>query len=150
MSGMVSGMSGGFQAYGEGILQKRILERQAQATEYEAQYAEEQSRTRTKQLLGRQRALYAKAGVDISSGSPLEIMASTAGQGEREALMIQRQGKEQAKMLRWYGKVAKIAGKRAGQAGTTGGIMSGIATGVSMGIGGGGTGTTSSYRSGSM
>lgn len=99
MSSVASSFSGGFQSYAEGVLQQRILERQAQATEYETQYAEEQSRLKTKQILGRQRVLYAKAGVDISSGSPLEIMASTAAEGEREALMIERQGTEQAKMF---------------------------------------------------
>jgi len=155
MSGMASGFSGGFQSYAEGELQKRINERQAQATEYETAYAEEQSRLSTKKLLGRQRVLYAKAGVDISSGSPLEIMASTAGQGEREALMIRRQGTEQAKMLRWYGKVAKKAGRMAFYSGMTSGTLSGIQTGLSMGIGGGsgtGSGTSSiaSSNSGSM
>ena len=133
MSGMVSGMSGGFQSYAEGMLQGRIKEREAQATEYEAQYAEEQSRLSTKKLMGRQRVLYAKAGVDISSGSPLEIMASTAAQGEREALMIRRQGTEQAKMLRWYGKVARKAGRMAFYSGMASGAASGVQTGVSMG-----------------
>lgn len=150
MSGMVSGMSGGVQSYAEGMLQGRIKEREAQATEYEAQYAEEQSRMRTKQLLGRQRVLYAKAGVDISSGSPLEIMASTAGQGEREALMIRRQGVENAKMLRWYGSVARKAGRMAFYSGMASGAASGIQTGASMGIGGGsGTSNQSRYTSGS-
>jgi len=139
MSGMASGYSGAFQSYAEGVLQQRILERQAQATEYETQYAEEQSRLKTKQLQGRQRVLYAKAGVDISSGSPLTIMASTASQGEREALMIRRAGAEQAKMQRWYGKVAKKAGRMAFYSGMTSGTLSGIESGVSMYTGAGGT-----------
>jgi len=148
MSGMASGFSGGFQSYAEGVLANRIKEREAQAVEYEAQYAEEQSRKKTKQLMGRQRVLYAKAGVSLGEGSPLEIMASTAGEGEREALMIRRQGTEQAKLLRWYGKVAKKAGRMAFYSGMTSGTISGIQSGISMGIGGGqGTSNQSQYVS---
>jgi hypothetical protein len=153
MSSVASSFSGGFQSYAEGLLAGRIAERQAQATEIETKYAEEQSRKKTKALLGRQRTLYAKAGVSLSEGSPLEIMSETAAEGEREALMIKRQGTEQAKGFRWYGKVARKAGRMAFYSGMTSGglgIASMVAGGYAGASGGGGFsgGTSGAFRSG--
>ena len=55
----------------------------------EGKYEEAASRERLKKLMGTQRSLYAKAGVDISSGSPLLMLAETAAEGEMEALKYQ-------------------------------------------------------------
>jgi hypothetical protein len=149
MSSVVSGFSGGMQSYAEGILQGRMYERQAEAVGTEAAYAEEQSRKQTKQLLGRQRSLYAKAGVSIGEGSPLEIIASTAGEGEREALMIRREGEEEKKLLRWYAKIARKAGRMAFYSGMTSGTV-GLSGMVAGGVAGGATGGLSGGISGAL
>ena len=85
--------------YSAGIIERRSAQE------------EELSRERLSKLMASQRALYAKAGVDISSGSPLLVLAETAAEGEKEALAIRRGGKEEATLERYYGKQAKRAGK---------------------------------------
>ncbi len=128
MGGIASSFSGGAQAYAEGILSQRLYNRQAQITEQEGVRAE-------KELIGRQKTLYAKAGVDISSeGSPLEIMTYTKLEMERET-------KEKAEMERWYGRLAKKAGRMAFYSGMVSGgvgISSMVAGGIQGAAGGGG------------
>jgi hypothetical protein len=99
--------------YQEGKTQKRAHDYNAERAEEKAAYEEEQSRLRWKRLIGQQQALYAKAGVDISSGSPLLIMSQTAAEGELEALNIRYAGENEAQMQRWYGKRAMQAAKLA-------------------------------------
>lgn len=62
------------------------------------------------ELVGKQASAYARAGVDITSGSPLLIMATTAGRGGREAAQIEQQGTEEATLQRYYGKIAAFKG----------------------------------------
>ena len=53
-------------------------------------------RAKVRRLLGAQRALYGASGVRIE-GSPAEIMADTAAQGERDALLISYGGEIRAR-----------------------------------------------------
>jgi hypothetical protein len=101
---------GALSAYG----QYRQGEAQNEANEYNANMSlakadqeERESREKLKKLMGTQRVLYAKAGVDLSSGSPLMVLANTAAEGEEEALNIRARGQNEANMYRWYGKQAK-------------------------------------------
>jgi hypothetical protein len=57
--------------------------------EYEAQ----QKQREKAQMLSRQRALYAKSGVVISEGSPLEVQADTATQYEMDIRRKRQQAK---------------------------------------------------------
>ncbi len=59
---------------------KATGEQQQAQKEFEARKLEREKRV----MAGRQRALYAKAGVDISAGSPLEVMAETAREYEAD------------------------------------------------------------------
>jgi len=75
---------------------------QAKAAEYKAKQdrmlaedsikrgaqAEESHRQRTKALIGRQKAVQAAGNLDLSSGSPLTVMADTAMLGEFDAQKI--------------------------------------------------------------
>ncbi len=95
----------------------RVSEANAAAIEKKTVYEEEQSRDKLKRLMGTQRALYAKAGVDITSGSPLLVLADTAAEGEKEAKMIRYGGdveatqqKNQARLQRLYGSSAYSSG----------------------------------------
>jgi len=100
---------------------------QATAIERKGVQDEENSRSRLRRLLASQRAMYAKAGVDISSGSPLTVMADTAAEGEKEALNIRFGAKEEAGFRRFYGKQAATAGRRA--AGAT--LLTGLGSAAS-------------------
>lgn len=94
----------------------RIAEENAAAAKKKAEYDAETSALEWKQLLGKQAALYSKAGVDISSGSPLLTMSFQAEQAERDRQAILYEGKtssesalSQASLFRFYGSNASAA-----------------------------------------
>lgn len=84
----------------------------AAAVERQGAQEEDIVRQRLRKLAAAQRALYAKAGVDLSSGSPLTVLSATAAEGEKEALTIRRGAQEEAGFQRYYGAQARAAGKR--------------------------------------
>jgi hypothetical protein len=123
-------VGGGISAYGQMQSAKveaaaykynaSINERNAVQERQKADYDEKQSRKKLATLMSSQRALYAKAGVDLSSGSPLFVLAETASEGEEEAQNIRWFGdvavaeqKNQATLNRFYAKQTVKAGKRA-------------------------------------
>lgn len=99
-------------AYGavrQGQNAKEAAEYNARASEIEAAeakrkaaYDAETSSMQFKELMGKQKALYAKAGVDLSSGSPLLTMSFQAEQAERDKQAILYSGKtaEQSSLTR--------------------------------------------------
>lgn len=94
----------------------QIAEENAAAAKKKAEYDAETSALEWKQLLGKQAALYSKAGVDISSGSPLLTMSFQAEQAERDRQAILYEGKtssesalSQASLFRFYGSNASAA-----------------------------------------
>ena len=97
---------------------------QAAQIERQGIQEEEISRTKLKRLLATQRAAYAKAGVDISSGSPLTILAATAAEGEKEALNIRMGTEESAEMARFSGRTARSVGESRSKATLLGGLGS--------------------------
>lgn len=108
-----------------------VAARDAEASKQAAGYEAGQKRKETERLLGRQRALYGKAGVTFE-GSPLELMEETAAAGELDAMMIEREGKlrgsrymEEAQLSRMKGRGAARAGMwGAGSSLLTGGAQS--------------------------
>lgn len=111
-----------------GEREEGVREVRAQQIERKAREEEAESREKVKRLLASQRALYAKAGVDITSGSPLLVMVETEEEGEEEALAIRRGGREGAAMERFYGSEARKAGKRK----AFGTLLTGLARSTSM------------------
>ena len=138
----------GLSAYGryqEGKAAKQAHDYNAKIAEQKADYEESQSRQRWKRLIGQQTALYAKAGVDISSGSPLLVLSQQAAEGELEALNIRYAGRNEAELQKWYGKQAKKAGTIA--AAST--LLTGGAAGYSAYYGGYGR-TSQTYTTNSQ
>lgn len=74
---------------------------------------QEYSREEFAQLMARQRSLYAKAGVDITSGSPLLVYYDTARKAAREQQRIKREGADEAYLLRKQGLAARKSGSMA-------------------------------------
>jgi len=117
-------------------MQAALSERQAKGVERRGASQEELSRSKLRRLLASQRALYAKAGVDLTSGSPLTMLASTASEGEIEALTIRQATAEQAASIREGAGLQTFAGtqaKAAGQARATGTLLSGLGTAAGLG-----------------
>lgn len=104
----------GFAQISQGRRQQEIYEENAEIARQKATYEEDKSRAKFKKLRGIQRSLYGKAGVDLTSGSPLLIMSESAAEGELEAEMIRWGGETEAQQLKRYGKEARRAGMIAG------------------------------------
>lgn len=113
MSAISSGVSGIAQ-YKAGQAEKAADEYNADVILRKMAEDEAASRAEFSRLMGRQRSLYAKAGVDISSGSPLLVLADTAMKEETEAQRIRKAGTDQANLQRYYGRVAAYRGKVSG------------------------------------
>ena len=125
----------GQTAKAAGEYNARIAERDSLAAQQKAEYDAESSTEKFKSLLGRQRALYAKAGVDITEGSPLLMMSFQAEQAEKDRQAILYAGKTQsqsdidkANLFRFTGGRAETAGYISG--GST--FLSGLANAGTM------------------
>lgn len=68
-------------------------QKEAELARQKAAWDAETSAKQWKVLLGKQKALYAKAGVDLSEGSPLLVMSYQAQEAERDRQAILYQGK---------------------------------------------------------
>lgn len=123
----------GRSARAAGKFNAKVLENEAMRTEMEGRESIRRRRKDNVRVMGRARARLGKAGV-TEQGSPLEVMAETAGALELAALDERRAINAEASRLRssagmalWEGKQAGVAG--AIQAGTT--LFSGAASGLS-------------------
>ncbi len=108
-----------------------IARQNAINVEKSATYEESIQREKADALKSRQRALYAKAGVDITSGSPLLVMAEDMERAEADAQAIRYAGNvkktsylNQANMNEFYGEQAYSAGKTGAFSTILGGIGS--------------------------
>lgn len=100
----------------------KVAEAEGRARKQKAGLEEEQSREKLKRILGTQRALYAKAGVDITSGSPLLTMMDTAMEGEKEAQLIRYGGEVEEAQAINQARLQRMYGAGARRAGTVGGV----------------------------
>lgn len=80
----------------------KLAENQARQTEMDAAENIRRKRRENKRLLATQRSRYAKAGV-LEEGTPLELLAETAGNLEMETLDYDRQQRQAALGLRAQG-----------------------------------------------
>jgi hypothetical protein len=140
-----SAVGTGVQMYGQRQQAKtaeRVAERNAKIQEGDALQTEMDARENARRLredskskLKTQRSRYAKAGV-INEGSPLEVMAETAGLLELDALEIGNQAKAKATRLRAGAEVSRQDGYDQANAlriasGAT--LLSGAGSALSMG-----------------
>ncbi len=111
-----------FGQYQQGQGQRTAYDYNASVAMQKTRQEQHASETKYSRLRGEQRALFSKAGVDMTSGSPLLVLANTMMQEEEEAQRIRFSGESEAQMNKW-------AGKNAAWAGTVGG-MSTFLTGL--------------------
>lgn len=143
--GMMALIMGGISAVGSTIsgiqqanAQAGAASAQAQAAENEAQtiretadFEERQLRRRTGLLLGKQAAIGAASGLDITSGSPLFMELDNVRQAELEALNVRRTGQLGASAKEYEARLARFQGQRA-KASIPGIIFGGLAQGGSV------------------
>src|SRR5271165_6015476 len=142
--GALSSLLSGIGQYDAGQQQKAAYDYNAQIDLENTSSAIIANEQRYSAIVGRQASAYAAAGVDITSGSPLLMMAATAGRGGRQAEQIYQAGTEEATLQQYYGRLAAFRGTIAG----IGTFLNGIgnsakgylaATGYQPGGGGDGT-----------
>ena len=75
---------------------------------------EQASADKFSELEGKQRSLYAKAGVSMASGSPLLELMRTASQGAEEFTNINEAGTRQSQLDTYYGQMAAYSGNIGG------------------------------------
>lgn len=155
IAGLVASAVGGgvaaYSSYQQGKAQQRlnnynaaVNDQAALDRERDARVAANAQRAQAQRLMARQRALWAKAGVVGSAGTPLLVQAEQAGQLELGALETERTGNVQAGQLRQQAVIDRMAGKAARTAGnlnaaatilqTAGSVSSSAAYGKHQGI----------------
>jgi hypothetical protein len=112
--GAVTSAISGVAQYKQGRAQQAAYEYNADIALENMRQNEEASRQKFTVLMGRQRMLYAAAGVDLTSGSPLLVLADTAMKAEMESSRIKTAGESESELQRYYGRVAAFGGKIGG------------------------------------
>jgi hypothetical protein len=112
--GAVSGGLSGIAQWKAGSAERNAYRANAELEIQKAAEEEQASAEKYTRLSGQQRLLYAQAGVDLSSGSPLLVMMDTAMNQAVASQRIRRAGQSRAAMLRYYGDQAASAGHSAG------------------------------------
>jgi hypothetical protein len=112
--GVASSLFAGIGQYEAGQEQKAAYNYNADITLQNMQAQMIASQQKYSELVGRQASAYARAGVDVASGSPLLVMAATAARGAQEGEEIKQAGTEEANLQRYYGKIAAWQGEMGG------------------------------------
>ena len=108
-SGALDALSAG-SGIGAGIAGMAIANQNAKQLRQAGAMAESDSLRESARLLGSQRAAYAKAGVDVGSGTPLDVLASTAEQETLRAMRARYGYRTAARTEKLYGIGALSAG----------------------------------------
>jgi len=95
------------QAEEANAIRKQKEEEAKQARE-SALYQEQQLRRKQQLLLGKQQAITAAAGVDLTQGTPLYAELDFAQQAEMEALNVRRTGKIEESSRAFEARIAKF------------------------------------------
>lgn len=118
--------------------QSDAAEAQAQASEREAQtiretgeFEERQFRRKAGLLLGKQAAIGAASGLDITAGSPLFMELDNIRQVELEALNVRRTGQLGSSAKEFEARLSRFQGQRI-QSSKPGIIFGGLAQGGSV------------------
>jgi hypothetical protein len=95
------------------------------------QAEEDAKRRETASLAGRQRAVMAANGVDITMGSPLQVLGDTARMGELDAISVRTDAEREATALRNQSQLYQAEASSAlsgGAIGAFGTVLSGVGT----------------------
>lgn len=99
----VSGIYAGNAAKAQGEYQNQVAKQNATLENQRAEQAqlrgsieEENHRAKVRQMIGAQRAGLAANGLDLSSGTALDLVSDTAAFGEEDALMLRFNAMQEA------------------------------------------------------
>lgn len=139
---VAGGVTGAYGQYQAGQHNQKLMDANAQIADWQAQDALDRGkdeaakhRSAVRRMVGSQRARLAAQGIDIESGSALDLQLDTARLGELDALTIENNAareawgyRVQAQDYRTRGAIARYEGKQAavGTLLTTGGKAYGM------------------------
>jgi len=95
---------------GTGVMTRSAARDQASVAKARGVIVAEDERRKGRRLAGKQRAAYAKAGVKIDEGTPLDVLAQTAADAELNAIRAALGFEQQADDFKSYGKTALMRG----------------------------------------
>jgi hypothetical protein len=113
----------------------RNLDRAALDAENRGDYAASKQGVATRRLIGSQRAAAGAMGIDIGSGSALDILVATAGIGEEEAQTIRNNAAREAWGLRSEAAQQRTQGRLARRQGILGGASTILTGAANFGAG---------------
>lgn len=90
---------------GTGVLARSAANQQASLSDRAAKAAREDELRKGRRLAGKQRAQFAKGGVRIDEGTPLDVLAQTAADAELNAIRAAFAHEQDAKNFRSVGKI---------------------------------------------
>jgi hypothetical protein len=134
---VVSSVQSGKRANKIAEYNARVSENEATETKATATERENIHREKTQRLLSKQRAQLGSAGIELGSGSALQLQEDTLALGEADALRIRRQGGLSAKALNTAADLSRIKGENALTQGTVsafGSIFSGTSKFMGTGV----------------
>lgn len=121
-----------------------ISEQNAQAATDAGEASSQTSQMRTAQQIGAKKAAAAASGVDIGSGSPLDVIADTSRIGMLDALTIKNNAARAAYGYKVQGQAASAQGvldiyqgenaRRAGDIGAIGSVLGGARSLTNIGL----------------
>jgi len=106
-----------------------VMDAQAQSERDAASFEENRQREEASKLRARQRVAYASSGVDLSEGTPLEVLGQQAGEMEMDAMAIRYNGELKAKQSESQAAIYRMQGaqaKKAGLANAGSSLMTGV------------------------
>lgn len=109
----LSSISAGNFADDIGAFNQASLNKQADARIESGKVEEQRHRYKIADFKGKQQAAFGASGVDVSSGSPVDILSDTAAVGELDALTIRNNAEADAFSLRVAGQGEALKGKLA-------------------------------------
>jgi hypothetical protein len=112
--GVLTSAIGGFGKIQQGKEQQKAYDYNAAITTLNTDNQMVTNQQNFTDRIGKQASAFAASGVDITSGSPLLIMAATAARGGQEGEQIDQAGTEESAMQRYYGKIAAFGGTMSG------------------------------------
>ena len=133
-AGMAVSMIGGLAQAGSASqtadAQASAYKAQGSAALAQAQNKAAQERDKYRRLASQQRAAYGSSGVDVNSGSPLDVLAATDAEGEVSAMQLLYSGE----LENWSARQRAAAVKNQAQGSATGSILGGMGGALGMGI----------------
>jgi hypothetical protein len=94
-----------------------VMDAQAQSERDAARFEETRQREQAAKMRARQRVAYTASGVDLSEGTPLEVLGAQAGEMEMDALAIRYNGEIKANQSISQANIYRMQGGQAERAG---------------------------------